>query len=407
MENESKLSLVMVDDIIRLRITKKSFLEFLEENTEEYKYSKNSDKLTLVNDFLEEYSDNESSKEMASFEEFLVKRLVYGKSRIITESDIENIPKPIKSKSELLRKLNVSHLNFNKILRFTPTQQFKLIYRKVDSIGDDLKGIHLIYCRKYKDYTESDKYLRGEYVAINIDLVNYKLRMHLPSRQNNRINKQLSSKTPAIFNYFSKYLLKTYNITIGYGNNEQFIYNIYSYLTKQDERPYSDLVSNYENDIRDFSNKLLSELNIADLDDEDTIERLKGVFVRKIIRQDFDNFLNNPSVEGRVKAFIFGDPEGTRLKASKGTMGKSLVDNEVNIESSTAYFDNKETINAAQRLFSVYVVWKPGFGVFEDTINIRYTAYPQFLETQIIKEEVTEGLYNNVLQKAEQLRENI
>ena len=83
MENESKLSLVMVDDIIRLRITKKSFLEFLEENTEEYKYSKNSDKLTLVNDFLEEYSDNESSKEMASFEEFLVKRLVYGKSRII------------------------------------------------------------------------------------------------------------------------------------------------------------------------------------------------------------------------------------------------------------------------------------------------------------------------------------
>lgn len=52
-------------------------------------------------------------------------------------------------------------------------------------------------------------------------------------------------------------------------------------------------------------------------------------------------------------------------------------------------------------------MWKPGFGVFEDTINIRYTAYPQFLETQIITEEVTEGLYNNVLQKAEQLRENI
>ena len=95
METESKLSLVMVDDIIRLRITKKSFLDFLEENTDEYKYSKNSDKLTLVNDFLEEYSDNESSKEMTSFEEFLAKRLVYGKSRIITESDIENIPKPI------------------------------------------------------------------------------------------------------------------------------------------------------------------------------------------------------------------------------------------------------------------------------------------------------------------------
>ena len=42
METESKLSLVMVDDIIRLRITKKSFLDFLEENTDEYKYSKNT-----------------------------------------------------------------------------------------------------------------------------------------------------------------------------------------------------------------------------------------------------------------------------------------------------------------------------------------------------------------------------
>lgn len=127
--------------------------------------------------------------------------------------------------------------------------------------------------------------------------------------------------------------------------------------------------------------------------------------LRAIIQSDFDNFKHNPNVEGRVKGFSFSDREGTRLQASKGP-GRSLIGDEINIEDSTAYFDNKETINKAGKLSSVKIVWNPGYDGITDRVQVRYTAYPSFLEMHFLYREVTEDEYENVLRKTEKIRNN-
>ena len=363
-------------------------------------------KLSLIYDFFNNRKGAENE-----FSEFVIKNLMYGKSRVITESDISNIPQPITSTKKLISQLGIqeNELNFNNIMSFSPSNNFKTVYRKVVPDGDDetkdkIKHIDIIFARKYIDPSSESQKLRGEYIWAEIDFDAFKVWLHLSSRHNNQVDRELPSQPMFLFNHFKKVLLDRYGLMIRENDEEDFIFKLYSYLTKKDEEKYLEKVSEEEDKIEEFCDNILENLDTED-DDNEVFERVKGVFLRKIIQNDFNNFTNNPNVEGRVKAFIFSDPEGTRLQASKGP-GRSLIGDEINIESSTAYFDNKETINKAQKLFSVLIVWTPGYDNISNYLQVRYTAYPGFLETHFLYSDITEDEYRNVLQKIRRIKES-
>lgn len=406
METTTDLTQLIIEDIIPSRINKTSLQRFLEEADPDNKYSHNASKLSLVYDFFNNCNDAENK-----FSEFAIKNLMYGKSRVITESDIASIPQPITSKKKLLNQLGITEneLNFNNIMSFNPCDKFKTIYRNVvlnedDGEKDKIKHIDIVFARKYIDPSSERQKLRGEYVGVEIDFNSFKVWLHMSSRHNNQVNRELPSQPILLFNYFRAVLHNHYGLMIRENSEEDFIFKLYSYLTKKDEEKYLEKVSKEENKIEEFCDSILENLDIED-DDNEVSERVKGVFLRKIIQNDFNNFTNNPNVEGRVKAFIFSDPEGTRLQASKGP-GRSLIGDEINIESSTAYFDNKETINKAQKLFSVLIVWTPGYDDISNFLQVRYTAYPGFLETHFLYSDITEDEYKNVLQKIRRIRKS-
>lgn len=406
METTNELTQLIIEDIIPSRINKTSLQHFLEETDHKNKYSHNSNKLSLVYDFFNNCADAKNN-----FSEFVIKNLMYGKSRVITESDIANIPHPITSKKKLINQLKISEnkLNLNNIMSFNPSNKFKTIYRNVvldrdDETKDKIKHIDIIFARKYIDPSPESQKLRGEYVWVEVDFEAFKVWLHMSSRHNNQVDRELPSQPMLLFNYFKSVLHNSYGIMINENSEEDFIFKLYSYLTKKDEEKYLEMVRKEEDSIEELCDNILENLDIED-DDNEVLERVKGVFLRKIIQNDFNNFTNNPNVEGRVKAFIFSDPEGTRLQASKGP-GRSLIGDEINIESSTAYFDNKETINKAQKLFSVLIVWTPGYDDISNFLQVRYTAFPGFLETHFLYSDITEDEYKNVLQKIRRIRKN-
>lgn len=404
METKTNLTPLIIEDIIPSRINKAEFHEFLKKEDPKNKYSQNASKLSLAYEF----SKNCPAKK-EKFSDFAVKSLMYGKSRIITESSIANIPHPITDKQKLKNQLAVAEerLNFNDIMSYTPSDNFKEIYRNVivdENDSNVVKHIDIIYCRKYTDQTLENTKLKGEYIWIEIDYDAYKVWMHLSSKRSNQINRDLPSQPMILFNYFKTKLERNYGIVIEEFSEEGLIFKLYSYLTKKDEAKYVKRINEEKDKIEAFCDDMQDTLGIEDEENE-TLERVKGVLLRKIIQNDFDNFANNPNVEGRVKAFIFSDPEGTRLQASKGP-GRSLIGDEINIESSTAYFDNKETINRAKKLFSVRIVWTPGYDNIDNYLQVRYTAYPGFLETHFLYSTITEDEYKNVLQKIRRIREN-
>lgn len=406
METTTDLTQLIIEDIIPSRINKTSLQRFLENVDPDNKYSRNAKKLSLIYDFFNNRKGAENE-----FSEFVIKNLMYGKSRVITESDISNIPQPITSTKKLISQLGIqeNELNFNNIMSFSPSNNFKTVYRKVVPDGDDetkdkIKHIDIIFARKYIDPSSESQKLRGEYIWAEIDFDAFKVWLHLSSRHNNQVDRELPSQPMFLFNHFKKVLLDRYGLMIRENDEEDFIFKLYSYLTKKDEEKYLEKVSEEEDKIEEFCDNILENLDTED-DDNEVFERVKGVFLRKIIQNDFNNFTNNPNVEGRVKAFIFSDPEGTRLQASKGP-GRSLIGDEINIESSTAYFDNKETINKAQKLFSVLIVWTPGYDNISNYLQVRYTAYPGFLETHFLYSDITEDEYRNVLQKIRRIKES-
>ena len=406
MENVTDLTQLIIEDVIPSRINKTSLQHFLKEADPNNKYSHNANKLSLVYDFFDNCTNAKDE-----FSKFVIKNLMYGKSRVITESDIASIPQPITSKRKLLNQLGISEdkLNFNNIMSFNPSNKFKTVYRNVvlsrdGGAKDKIKHIDIIFARKYIDTSSESQKLRGEYVWVEVDFDAFKVWMHMSSRHNNQVNRELPSQPVLLFNYFKSVLHNRYGLMISENSEEDFIFKLYSYLTKKDEEKYLEKVSEEEDKIEELCDNILENLDIED-DDNEVLGRVKGVFLRKIIQNDFNNFTNNPNVEGRVKAFIFSDLEGTRLQASKGP-GRSLIGDEINIESSTAYFDNKETINKAQKLFSVLIVWTPGYDDISNLLQVRYTAYPGFLETHFLYSDITEDEYKNVLQKIRRIRKS-
>lgn len=234
MDTNIKLTQLIVEDVIRLRINKAKFYDFVSKTDKDHKYPKSATRLSLAYDFFENYPDAEKT-----FSEFAIKTIMYGKSRIITESNIAKSPAPLKSKDKLKKQLNLSEddLNFNAIMLYQPGAKFKEIYRNivVDKKDKDIiKHIDLVYCRKYIDLQpKSEPKLKGEYVWIEINYDKYKVRMHFSSDRSNRINPNLPSKTMVLFEHFRSILQNDFGIRIEERNEEELIFKLYSYLTKK------------------------------------------------------------------------------------------------------------------------------------------------------------------------------
>ncbi|WP_010010799.1 hypothetical protein, partial [Loigolactobacillus coryniformis] len=129
-------------------------------------------------------------------------------------------------------------------------------------------------------------------------------------------------------------------------------------------------------------------------------ERIFNVFVRLLISNDFEEFKRFVSGRpGSVTAFIYNDLDGSSVNGKNGR-GMYRSSKEIApMESSTTYFDTKDTITNAKMLDSVDIVWKK----YDLDYSTRYTAYSGFLAIHFIRVAVSEGVLNSVLQDFNQL----
>lgn len=398
---EYEMTVAMLEDIIPSRIfSKKELTDFLD--SQSFTYKKGKAKLNLSYAFLMASDEN-----VNIFAEFIAHSMMFGKSRIVTESFISVAPSASYSLDKLMEKtgLELQDLNFNNIMYYQPERRFQEIYRNVAYDGDTVNRIDSIYARKYLNHNDSTNKIKSEYVWVEIDLMSHRFRLHMTTKLGNEVDSSLSSKTPNLHEYFRELIFRKYEVVIEEKDETELIFNLYKKLTDKNEEEYTKKINNKKTLISDFYEEFLSVINLSPSDDNiDVKKRINRLFVRLLIQKDFTSFLDN-NVEGKIRAYIFRNPDGIKLNASRGAT-TSLLDNEVNIENSSAYFDNKETIEKEGKLFSVHILWNPGFDDITDLLSVRYTAYSGFLETHFIDKRVAEEDYHHVLQKIERIRKS-
>lgn len=402
-ENTFQLGSATIEDVLNSRVTKKNLKSYFDEV--KYKSNSSKSKLDQVYFYLQE-----RPKDLAQLKTFFAKSIMFGKSRIVTESFIANSPSPAYHVDTLLDRLGVESLEdycTNLLDNFVPSQVFQPVYRDVIAEKNDINAINIIYTRLFRNRKAKGDITRAEYVWFELNLQEKRFRLHFTNDKTNEVDSDLPSNSKNLFAFFSRILNRQFDIALDLQNEKKVVYTIYHTLTEQNERSYAVKVKPYLSDIEEFYSEMLNNLGMSSQDDTvDGKYRIEKLFVRMLISQNFNDFLNTKTAEGRVKAFSFeNNGNGTRLNASSGATRDTTNDMMTYIETSDAYFDNKETIDKAKALFSVLVQWNPGFDDIKDIMQVRYSAFDGFLETHFLYTPVKEEEYGIELRKIDRIRE--
>lgn len=402
--NTFALGSATIEDVIGRRVTKGQLKEYFNEIG--FNFKSNRKKLDQVYDYL-----NQRPDELEQFKLFLAKSIMFGHSRIVTESFIANSPSPAYNMDSLLEQLDVESPEeycMNALDNFMPNDDFNPVYKGIEFLENNVRKIDIIYTRSFTSRKLKDNQIHAEYVWFEINLEEKRFRLHFTNDRSNEVNDDLPSNAKVLFEYFRQILDKRFKVPLEVKDERRLVYGIYHVLTEQNEQKYVERLTPYSEDIDDFYSQMLDNLGISQ--DEDTIDasyRINRIFVRLLIARNFDAFLNT-SAEGRVKAFSFKDnSSGTRLNASSGSLKDRVNSTMTYIETSDAYFDNKETIEKSGSLFSVLVQWNPGFDNVQNLMDVRYSAYDEFLETHFLYATVKKEDYDIDIQKINRIRANL
>lgn len=299
---------------------------------------------------------------------------------------------------------NIYQANFNNIFQYVPELKAEIVYQniKMNSTKSALKSIDLLFARKYK--SDQNNNIGVDFTWLTLDIENRKAIFYFQSMKNNILASE-SPITPIInFKFISDYLIRAFGLRLHNEDSANQVYKVYKYLTTSNELNYRSIVEKaavgkngsslidkcYDNIEKNLQNGEHSNIT----DRIHAKDRIKNIFIRLLISNDFDDFKTYVSGRlGSVVAFKYHDFDGSSVNGRNGTGIYTSSKNIAPMESSTSYFDTKDTINYAELLESVDIIWKK----YNLNHSTRYTAYPQFLTIHFIKSHIDEAVLKNVL----------
>jgi hypothetical protein len=347
---------------------------------------------------LDKMADENFNDEMIHVESFFLDQVRYTSNRIIITYPFEmSVTDPLYSirRFENFIGESIDELSFSKFFdnSLKITANFSKIYQSFSVSDEEILKVEQIYVRKVK---YSDVKEKCEFVWIEIDCTAQEVRIHLENNAKNSSVK-LQGKPMAMYKHFSGKLQKEFLVTPLPNPQEATLFKMYRKLTSFAEQEYLNKVKSYQSEIDDFTNVMIDTLHLSNDGTMDITNRIKWVFVRQLIQNDFDKFLKiQQQGEGRVKSILFHYDEGGTINANSGSSDDSDVE-ELDLERQSAYFDTRESIYTSKKLFSITINWTIELpGKKTKQVLTRYRAYKPFLMTHFLKENVSKGAYDNV-----------
>ncbi|MFD0897303.1 hypothetical protein [Loigolactobacillus binensis] len=304
---------------------------------------------------------------------------------------------------------NIQDLNVNNFFNFIPNDRFQIVYRKftLNEENDRVDQLDIMFGRRFasRDIADADN-LRVDFTWVNLNLKTRKAIFRFHSMANNLYEPSKPVAPMISFKIISAYLLHEYNITFHNEDNSKQIFELYKKLTATNEQTYVKLVMDAETEnktslVDTFYLNMLERLGLESKKDRIYVrDRIFNTFVRLLIINDFDNFKNHVSnMPGSVVSFNYHDLDGSTINGKNGGGMYTIGTARPPMESSTTYFDTKDTIFHAESLQELDVSWRK-YNLIHST---RYTAFPNLLTIHFIMKSVREEVLQSVLQDFENL----
>ncbi len=384
------------DDLIR-KIDADQFSSFLKSRDIKSSGSKHT-KLVNVKGHLDKCDEANFNKEFTSVEGFFLEQIKYTSNRIVLTYPFDiRVQDPISSINSLesFMKTSIDKLNFSKI--FDPeihlSTDFKKIFQKVFSQNDVITKVEQIYVRKVE---KAETKAKCEFVWIEIDCNMKEVRIHLENNSKN-LSTKLQGRPGPMYGFFSKVIQKEFLIIPLSNPQEETLFKLYRSLTSYAEESYLKRVNPFDDEINEFSKLITNHSHLNIYDTIGVKDRIKWVFVRQMIQNDFENFLKIQQLgDGKVKSILFHYDEGGSIDANSGSSNETEVE-ELDLERQSAYFDTRESIYNSKKLFSITVNWNVPLGDgYTKKVLTRYRAHQNYLMTHFLKDNVSKGVYDNV-----------
>ncbi|MDM8214392.1 hypothetical protein QUW13_11035 [Enterococcus hirae] len=397
---EKQEKFILSDFVVKDLLAKadsKQFEIFLKERGFRSSGSKDT-KIYNMKNSLDKMEDESFDDEIIHVESFFLNQVKYTSNRIIITYPFEmSLTDPLYSISSLERFLgeSIDEISFSKFFdnSMPITEKFEEIYQDFCVSEGKISKVEQIYVRRviYSDIKE-----KCEFVWIEIDCVSKEVRIHLENNAKN-LSVELQGKPMAIYKHFSLKLQREFLIIALPNPQETTLFKLYRKLTSYAEKDYLDKVELQQSEIDNFANTMLDSGHLGIDDTIDIANRIKWVFVRQLIQNDFDKFLKiQQRGEGKVKSILFHYDEGGTINANSGSSNESDVE-ELDLERQSAYFDTRESIYTSKKLFSITVNWTIELPEQETKqVLTRYRAYQPFLMTHFLKENVSKGVYDDI-----------
>lgn len=397
-----------------------------DENRKNVKFRTSGSRTKKLINFLsdtEKVSNSKDRKKLFNeFKDFLINQIKYNSTRIVITIPLNILRNSTILKVDSLENFtgkSISQMTFNKVLdQKGKKKDFTKFYQNVECLENEVLAIKSCFLRKveYSVYNETDnrngntiekKVQKHEYVWTEILPKEKKLLINISNNKKNMFNNNFSGKPHEIYTYFLKILKQEFNIVETMYSEKETLFNIYKQLTEEAEKPYTEKIAPYNDDIDNFIKDMREKLNIKEGEKNDVnLElRIKKTFERALIQRKFLEFRNNENnMEGRVLKFSFSDISGGKVDASG--------DEEVSLDKCDVYFDTKETIHESQCLKSVTVEWFKlesvlGLSGVEEKIRkieVRYSAFDEYYITHFMNDNVTEDVSEFVLPKFDKFK---
>lgn len=376
--------------------------------------SKEAMLIHLIDALNDEEDTTEKDQLVASYHEFLLKTIKHNNNRIvITYPLLTTDQLPYYSEKNLCSKFevsSVSELYFSDVIRggILKKNRFELLYRNITT-SEGLTDLIEVCFGRTGEFTRSDdrKAIFYDYVWCEIDSNNQSLRVIMSEPPAGFSTQSNENKTKVRQNLIGR-LKFEYGLIFKEIDDKQTLFKMYKYLTAHIEEPYSKQVLPFKNDIEDFVNNVKKELSISDTEDINLTYRIQKLFERNLIQNDFINFRTKKVDDGRILNISYSDEVGGNVKASSGGyFFNGQINQELDLQDSSVYFDTKESIYNDKKLSSITVSWVNKSQFKDDrftTINVKYSAYKNCYITHFLRYNVREEIYNYVLPKFDEYK---
>jgi len=293
-----------------------------------------------------------------AFYDYLAHELRYGQNRSLFITRINSASlhkvKDILRLKAALQTAGLKDEEFSDYVDSFPTSEDpELVHLEIERDGAEVKKIILCFSNLIMvNRITEDGMVSVEdtdYVWITIDIVNEQLLIAVRPRGN--LN-DTSSRTVAIYNYFTHYLTDVFSLK--YFSNDEMkytLYNIFKELTTKAERPYVEKVEPYLPQIEEFCHQVAAGIGLpSSVAPVNLPFRIKRLLERALIQNDFFNFkAYSKGKIGTVERFFYADETGAKVNATAND-GDGIELNDI-------YFDTRDTIDDQRMFKKLWVKW--------------------------------------------------